>query len=473
MLTSVTGLLARGAGALALAAVLVSCADTQSTVDDLVGKLPADRTAWVVSELSAWNAGLTAASRQEKYGMMEADLFSFYRGTDHLFWKDKGTSPALSTYGNVARTRIWLQGDMHADNMGSFANDQGEVVYDLNDFDEAVLGDYQLDLWRLAVSLVLVMRDNGGFSAANQSAVVDAATESYLDTVERWNGNDGEGAQVYTAANTYGKLDDFLAGVASASTQKLLDKYTSKSPSGRTFDPSKSSDIEAVPASTASAITAQMAAYGSTLSGGLAYASSYFTVKSVARRLHAGVGSLGTIRYYVLIEGPSSSQDDDIILDVKAQSAPSAYQNLSAAARSAIDAASGKSHARRVVQAAKALGNHVDDHLGYLTLFGQGYSVRQRSPWKDTLDTTALDSVDRMTKMAEQWGAILATAHCRADKDANAAHVPYDFDHEVTSRIDGKHDKFRAALRAVVLPYADQVESDYHSFMKARSKGAL
>jgi uncharacterized protein (DUF2252 family) len=216
-----------------------------------------------------------------------------------------------------------------------------------------------------------------------------------------------------------------------------------------------------------------MASYGSTLSGGLTYSASSFKVKSVALRLHAGLGSLGAVRYYVLIEGPSAGQDDDVILDVKAQQSPSAYLSLAAGAKAATEAASGGNPAKRTVVAAKALGNYVDHYLGWMTLSGQPYSVRQRSPWKDTLDTTKLTSLDRMTKMAEQWGAILATAHCRADKDASATNVPYNFDQEVYNRTSGKHDPFRAALRAVVLPYADQVQEDYKSFLSGRAHGSL
>ena len=435
----------------------------------------ADRTAYVVNQLTLWNAGLSAAVRNEKYAAMEADVFAFYRGSNQFFWKDHGTASALSTYGNVDRTRIWLQGDLHVDNLGSFANDKGTIVYDLNDFDEAVLGDYQLDLWRMGVSLVLLMRRNGGFSAAQEAAVVDACTESYLDAIESWRSSSGETAKTYTVSDSYGQLDDFLAEVASSrSKKKLLDKYTSKNGSGLRFlDPAVSADLQTVPPSTVTALSAQMASYGSTLSGGLSYSSSFFKVKSVALRLHAGLGSLGTVRYYVLIEGPTAGQDDDVILDVKAQSSPSAYLNLSPSAKAATESASGGNPAKRVVAAAKALGNYVDDYLGWMTMSGQVYSVRERSPWKDTLDTTKLTSLDRMTKMAEQWGAIVATAHCRADQDASAAHVPFNFDQEVYDRIHGKHDQFRSFLRAIVLPYADQVADDYKSFVAARAHGSL
>ena len=260
-----------GAVIVAVTGLLASAAAAQA----------ADRTAYVVNQLTLWNSGLPAAVRNEKYAAMETDLFAFFRGSNHLFWKDHGTASALSTYGNVGPTRIWLQGDMHVDNLGAFANDKGTIVYDLNDFDEAVLGDYQLDLWRMGVSLVLLMRRNGGFSAAQEAAVVDACTESYLDAVENWRSSSGEAAKTYTASDSYGQLDDFLAGVAaSRSKKKLLDKYTAKNSSGvRFLDPAVSADLQAVAASTVTALSAQMASYGSTLSGGLSYSPSFFKIR--------------------------------------------------------------------------------------------------------------------------------------------------------------------------------------------------
>jgi len=425
----------------------------------------AERAAYVQAEISAANAGLTAELRAEKYTAMSADVFSFFRATNHLYWRDWGTAAQLATYGGTAQTRIWLQGDAHVENLGSFDNDDGAIVFDCNDFDEALIADYQLDVWRMATAIALVMRENGGFSASNEAAAIDAFSERYLDTLDAHDGSASETTRTFTETTTYGQLDDFLVAVeAERSRAELLARYTTVAGT-RFLDPARSPDLAAVPPATVSAVKAAMPAYGLTLSGGLAYSSTYFAVKSVALRLHAGLGSLGATRYYVLIEGPSHSNSDDRILDIKAQKAPTAFLNVAAAAVSATQAASAATPARRVVAAARALGNHVDDHLGWMTLDGVGYTVRERSPWKDALDWTALSSQERIVKLAEQWGAVLATAHARADRDASATNVPHNFEHEVHLRTDTHHDQFRARVRAVAIPYADQVEHDYLVFL--------
>jgi uncharacterized protein (DUF2252 family) len=423
------------------------------------------RSSVVVTEITSANAQLPAAIRAEKLGLMRASPLAFFRGSNHLFWKDFGNSPQLATYGGASSTRTWLSGDAHTDNLGSFDDDQGDVVYALNDFDESVLGDYQLDVWRLAVSVVLVARENG-FGTTDQAALVDSFTEAYLDAMASYAGSSSEATLKFVAGNTYGLLDDFLADVASSNSRtKMLDAWTVMAGGVRTLDVAHNPDLAPVSAPADSDVRNHMSAYRSTLSGSTTFPASYFTVKSVAQRLHAGLGSLGATRYYVLIEGPSSSQSDDRILDMKAQRTPTAWSYLAPSAVSQTSAACGGNMALRTVLAYKALGYRVDDLLGWTSLSdGATYSVRERSPFKGTFDTATLTSTTRLTNLAEQWGTILATQHARADKDWNSSVLPGSIDGQVNALTNGDHAGFRVKVRALAMDYADQVALDYASF---------
>lgn len=66
---------------------------------------------------------------------------------------------------------------------GWFDDDQGDIDYAINDFDEAVIGDCQLDVWRLATSLALVARrwDHAGFRADVRWIALDYADQVALD----------------------------------------------------------------------------------------------------------------------------------------------------------------------------------------------------------------------------------------------------------------------------------------------------
>jgi uncharacterized protein (DUF2252 family) len=196
-------------------------------------------------------------------------------------------------------------------------------------------------------------------------------------------------------------------------------------------------------------------------------------VKDVAQRLHAGIGSLGVPRYYVLIEGPSSSTSDDVILDVKGQTTPSGYLNVDPTAVTATNKSCGGNSGKRVELAQKSLGYKVDDHLGWVTLNASIYSVRQLNNYKATFDTTGLMTLNSVTNMAEQWGAVLATAHSRADQDSGSSTIAYNFDYNVYLKINHYHTEFKALAEAVIFDYETQVNYDYQSFVSLLGSGGL
>ena len=65
---------------------------------------------------------------------------------------------------------MWIQGDLHAENYGTYMDSAGVLVFDVNDFDEAYLGHYTWDLQRMAASLALL-----GFRKALSDASIARA----------------------------------------------------------------------------------------------------------------------------------------------------------------------------------------------------------------------------------------------------------------------------------------------------------
>ena len=167
----------------------------------------------------------------------------------------------------------------------------------------------------------------------------------------------------------------------------------------------------------------------------------------------------------MLIDGASTGKSDDRILDVKMQGLPSIYPILSSAKQSKLLAAFPVSQQGcRVVEGQKAMLTDVDAHLGCISINGQSFSVRERSPFKESFDTTVLTSVKRFTKLAEQWGSILATAHARADKDHNAAYVSEQFESVMHDLTDTHHSAFRSEVFDFATSYAEQVKTDFALF---------
>ena len=100
-----------------------------------------------------------------------------------------------------------LQADLHACNFGAFNTNTGDVVYNVNDFDECVISDCQYDLYRMATSLLLVAESNK-INEKYFEKIVKTFIESYLREVKRL--KTGKLIKEFTSKNTVNPLKYFL-----------------------------------------------------------------------------------------------------------------------------------------------------------------------------------------------------------------------------------------------------------------------
>ncbi len=88
-----------------------------------------------------------------RVGRMVASPYAFLRGAAFLMAED---------FQRMPRTGIEpvICGDAHLGNFGFYASPERDLVFDLNDFDEAHPGPWEWDLWRLATSIWVAGRQN-------------------------------------------------------------------------------------------------------------------------------------------------------------------------------------------------------------------------------------------------------------------------------------------------------------------------
>src|SRR5215510_459417 len=114
------------------------------------------RTQQIIETLDDAFAPLMAADPaafRAKYRKMAQDPHAFYRGTACLF--DADVTGRDDPYVDDRTSRIWIHGDLHVENFGTYLSSEGVLVFDVNDFDEAYLGHFTWDLMRFAASLAL------------------------------------------------------------------------------------------------------------------------------------------------------------------------------------------------------------------------------------------------------------------------------------------------------------------------------
>jgi hypothetical protein len=85
-----------------------------------------------------------------KLRRMAQDPFAFFRGTDHLF---ANQWPRLAP--PDVGPSVLICGDLHLENFGAYRAGDGTFLYDINDFDEALVAPCSLDLVRCATSILL------------------------------------------------------------------------------------------------------------------------------------------------------------------------------------------------------------------------------------------------------------------------------------------------------------------------------
>ena len=84
---------------------------------------------------------------------MVSSPYGFLRGTAIVMAEDVAGLPSTGITPVIC-------GDAHLGNFGFYASPEGELVIDLNDFDEAHPGGWEWDLRRLVASIWVAGREN-------------------------------------------------------------------------------------------------------------------------------------------------------------------------------------------------------------------------------------------------------------------------------------------------------------------------
>ncbi|OOG41584.1 DUF2252 family protein [Rhodanobacter sp. C05] len=425
------------------------------------------RASWVVSQIYNYNHPFAATDTTDlatKMSTMAGDAFDFYRGTDHIFYQDMATLPA-SSYTTTQTGYTWIGGDAHIGNFGAWQDSGSNNVFSVDDFDEGYLGQYVWDLRRLATSMVLAGRANG-VADSDITTAVNTMVGAYVSEMNSFMGSSAELSFQLKNGNTSGVVQDTISDSKGDSRSSLLSKYTQVTNGIRSFQ-NIAGTLVPVDSTTYSNIAAAMNSYISNIASSKQYAASYYQVKDIRQKLGSGVGSLGKLRYYILIEGPSTSTSDDVILEIKQETA-SAVAEVDHGQLPAADY--NNNEGNRVAMTAKAQTLNADALIGYATINGLTYFFHEKSPYEEDFDYAQLTSAGKLKTAAAYLGQALASAHAVSDQDYNSAIVPYSIDKQVSNAISSTSG-LESEISTFAFNYAAQVNLDWQSFVSAYNAG--
>ncbi|WP_341528629.1 DUF2252 domain-containing protein [Nostoc sp. UHCC 0302] len=463
MLKYISAIASRVTALSAIAAVFILTLGFTSTV-----QAATPRSTWVENEIYQYNHQFASQLPQElatKMQKMTVTSFAFYRGTAHIFYRDMQTLPS-SVFVNSSTSAIWLEGDMHMQNLGGMRDSNDNNVFDTNDFDEGYLGPYVWDLRRMAVSILLAAKENG-LSSSDAQDIVRNFLDSYLNKMSDFKGTNEEQSYRLESSNTSGVVKDLIKKASNKSRSRLLSKYTRLNISGnRIFQ--TTSELQPVFSSTYSDIAGAISNYIASIPSSKRYSNSYYTLKDIRLKLGSGTGSLGKYRYFLLIEGPSSATDDDRILEMKQESSSAvaiASPNLLPSS------VYGNHEGARVTIATKAMLSNIDPLLGYATVSSIPFMLHEKSPYEVGFNYTLLTTKSKFMDAIAYAGKVVAKNHAISDKDYDAAIISDSVDQEVTDIVSGNQAVFKAEIVNFAVNYATQVEYDYTSFVNAYNQG--
>lgn len=166
-----------------------------------------------------------------------------------------------------------------------------------------------------------------------------------------------------------------------------------------------------------------------------------------------GTGSVGTRDYIVLLLGRHGGENDPLFLQIK-EEPPSAYAEFYK------DRFVPRHQGERVVRGQRALQVFSDLLLGWCSIAGRDYLVRQMNDHKSSVQPEELKG-NRLVEYSKVCAELLAKGHARSGDPALLADYL------------GRPGKAEKALLQFALAYADQVEKDYKAFLKALKRSLL
>ena len=399
-----------------------------------------------------------------KFRKMAADPFAFYRGSACLFYADMAAGE--DTWSDERTSRVWIHGDLHAENFGTYMDATGRIVFDVNDFDEAYLGHVSWDLRRFCASFAL-MAWRKAFSDDVIAELLTVYLEAWLDQVAAFGRSDADREFALTVDNTEGAVHELILETATRSRQALLDRMTVVEEHQRRFaDRSRNRRLDDAERDE---VLAALERYKATLPPRPWRREVAYDVKDLIGTGGFGIGSAGLPAYNVLLEGYDQALENDVVLSIK-------QGNVPAPSRVVTDPEIRgyfEHEGHRTATSQRALQSHASQFLGYTEIAGKGFLVAELSPYELDLDWDDLTEPDQIEPVLAQLGRATAKLHCVGDADSDHTLVPFQTEEAIITMIGDRREEFVADLVAFAHSYARQAQEDHRLFVDAFRAGEI
>jgi uncharacterized protein (DUF2252 family) len=388
-----------------------------------------------------------------RVGRMVVSPYAFLRGSASLMAED---------FANLPRTGIEpvICGDAHLGNFGFYASPERDLVFDLNDFDEAHPGPWEWDLRRLVTSIWVAGRQNGLAEATCEDATLWCAA-AYRRQITRLAGRP-------LLARSFDRMDidrmrqemadwslraeiERSANLARVRTSdRALPKLTREHEGVRHIVDQPPVVIH-LSAEENERLIDGLEGYLKTLAPHWRRVLGSYVVVDVAHKV-VGVGSVGLRAFVALLQG--NGAHDTLFLQLK-------QARRSCVAPFVHGETAWHTHqGQRVVEYQQTLQTVSDPLLGWTAVDNRDYYVRQFRDMKGAVTVEGMDG-SALMDYGRICGALLAKGHARSTGAT------------MLSGYLGKGDVADRAFACFARAYADQTEADHQALQQAVKSGRL
>ncbi|MFC0185832.1 Uncharacterized conserved protein, DUF2252 family [Pseudarcicella hirudinis] len=385
-----------------------------------------------------FNEGRDTDTLSLKYKLMRQNSFSFFRGTAHIFFEDYAQLKSIHD-----SSLVWICGDLHLANFGSYRGDNKEVYFDINDFDEAMIAPLSFDISRVLTS-ILVSAKSLKIQTKSINKVFLQFLETYISTITK------EKPATIERHTATGLFKKFLTKVENRKEKDFLKDRIKLKKDGSfriIIDGQHTLEIDE---NKKAEITELLKNPEKELKG---YS---FKILDIARRI-AGTGSLGLERYVLLVK--EISADKKIrLLDLK-KAKISCFNALVKNNNPAFP-----SEAERVIEAQRNI-QQVSPAILYPVVQNNqnSFILRELQPTEDKIVMESLD-LKKLSVIIETLAQITASGHIRGCGRRNCSTID-----DLVDLV--KTETWQNQVIAFAREYSQQVLKDYEIFSKDYDQG--
>jgi uncharacterized protein (DUF2252 family) len=404
---------------------------------------PKARSTTALALLDRAARGRVPALVKLKYQLMAQSPFGYFRGAVPVMAADLAALPNTNIVTQIC-------GDAHVRNLGAFAAPDGRLVFDINDFDETIRAPFEWDLKRMAASLVLAGRESGHKEALARAAVEKCIVRysAQMRAFAAMPGIEAGRFQVHRM-DAVRPIQDALMKAERATPCHTMAQLTV--PAARKAGTAQERRFKVikpiltrVKASQAKSVLSALDPYRKNLEPQRQHLLALYRPLDVAFKV-VGTGSVGLRDYCIYMEG--NGPQDPLFLQVKEETS-SAYAPYLPAAKPA------HHNGKRTVDGQRYMQVQSDPFLGWTSMDGRDYLVRQLNDHKGTINIDDLTGAG-LVAFAEVCGELLARGHARSG------------DPLIIAGYVGAGDGFAQALAKFGALYADQTEKDWQDLRKS------